>query len=83
MTLNPSTEINTNDLPSRGGVTSLYKVREKRKKGAKLASTHIARKKVPQLFFGVLLCFFVFLHMRKCEHLALPLSAAHSWVTDT
>lgn len=59
MTLNPSAEINTNDLQSRGGVTSLYKVREKRKEVAKLASTHIARKK--KLFGGgVLLRVFFF-----------------------
>lgn len=33
MTLNPSVEINTNDLlESRGGMTSLHKVREKKQR---------------------------------------------------
>lgn len=45
----------------------------------KLATAHIAQKSVLQLFFGFVLCFFFFI-MRKCESLALPLSASHSWL---
>lgn len=60
--LNPSVEINTNDLlESWGGMTSLHgsaSETEEIKKGAKLANTHIARKEVQQLFF--LSCFMFF-----------------------
>lgn len=87
MTLNPSAEINTNDLQSPGGVTSLYKSERQKKERRKTSKfTHCAEES-PTTFFGgeggVLLCVcvFFFLHMRKCEHLALPLPAAHSWVT--
>lgn len=45
VTLNPSVEINTNDLlESTGGMTSPHNVRGERKKGEKLA--HTARKEV-------------------------------------
>lgn len=60
-----------------------------KERGAKLANMRIERKEVLQLFFLFQVCvwvfFFVvfFLHMRKCKPLALPLSAAHSWLTNT
>lgn len=52
MTLNPSAEINTNDLQSPGGVTSLYKSEIEKKERRKTGKfTHCAEESPTTFFF--------------------------------
>lgn len=64
MTLNPSAEINTNDLQSPGGVTSLYKSERQKKERRKTGKFTHCTEESPTTFFGgeggVLLCVFFF-----------------------